>query len=129
MIGARGHLQDRLEANAQALRLAPGWPMAEIYYADALCRMKRPGEAWPHYAAGLGAAPNDSALIGLALQCLWDTQALEPRRDELNRLIERHPGSWLAYLGNDILRNGEKNRGVDPKYRPRGYDEGPKRER
>ena len=129
MIGARGHLQARLDANAEALRLAPDWPMAEVYYADALCRMQRPDQAWPHYVKGLDAAPNDSALIGLALQCLWDTKSLEPQREQLEALIQRHPGSWLAYLGNDILLNGDKNRGVDPKYRPRGYDEGPKGER
>ena len=37
-----------------------------------------------------------------------------------------HPGSWVEYLGKDILENGEEHNGVDPKYRPRGYNEGPK---
>ena len=41
-------------------------------------------------------------------------------------LPDAHEGSWLAYLAIDTLQNHEKNKGVDPKYRPRGYNEGPK---
>jgi protein O-mannosyl-transferase len=29
-------------------------------------------------------------------------------------------------LGVDTVDNGEKHQGVDPKYRPRSYNEGPK---
>ncbi len=38
-----------------------------------------------------------------------------------------HPGSWYAYLVEDILLHGKENKGVDPKYRPRSYNEGPKK--
>jgi hypothetical protein len=42
-------------------------------------------------------------------------------------MAAKHPGSWLAYLAYDILENGEEYKGVQPKYRPRGYNEGPKK--
>ena len=49
------------------------------------------------------------------------------RAEELVRAIAaKHPDSWISYLANDTLANSETNKGVDPKYRPRGYNEGPK---
>ena len=47
-------------------------------------------------------------------------------RSELLALGDKHPSSWLDYLGRDTLEHGDENHGVDPKYRPRGYNEGPK---
>ncbi|HEU4406611.1 MAG TPA: tetratricopeptide repeat protein [Polyangiaceae bacterium] len=152
MWGARGRLDIRLESNRRALELAPEWPMAHVYLGDTLCRMKRPLEAWPHYAQGFKMAQNDPNLLALGLQCLWDevvpapepkpdqprpepgqkpeppatTRALLRYEDELRQMADERPGSWLAYLVHDVLANGEKNNGVDPKYRPRGYNEGPK---
>lgn len=131
MQGARGNLEIRLESNRVALGLAPDWPMASIYLGDTLCRLHRPFEAWPYFAHGFGLASNDSNLIALGLQCLWDEKALAEDssiRPELRALGDEHPGSWLAYLGTDIVNNGEAYHGVDPKYRPRGYNEGPKGE-
>jgi hypothetical protein len=131
MQGARGNLEIRLEANRVALDLAPDWPMANIYMGDTLCRLHRPVEGWPHYAHGFDLAPNDSNLIALGVQCLWDEKALgedSPVRAELQALGNQHPGSWLSYIANDIVANGETYHGVDPKYRPRGYNEGPKSE-
>lgn len=128
MVGAhQNDLPKRLELNAEAARLAPEWPMAHVYYGDTLCRMNRADEAWPHYVRGFRLAPGDPNLIALALQCLWDKKAIEPRRQELLDLAGEHRGSWLAYLAQDIVYNGEAHKGVDPKYRPRGYDEGPKK--
>jgi len=126
MWGARGRLDIRLHSNRRALALAPKWPMAHIYLGDTLCRLHRPEEAWPHYKRGFELAPGDPNLIALALQCMWDEASLEKHRDELTLLADDHPGSWLAYLAHDTLRNGEKHQGVDPQYRPRGYNEGPK---
>jgi hypothetical protein len=129
MKGARGDLQSRLEANRIALQLAPDWPMASVYLGDTLCRMHRAPEAWPYYAKGFDLGPNDQGLIALGLQCLWDEQMLLPEsnlRIELPALGAKNPGSWLDFLQRDIIDNGEKNAGVDPKYRPRGYNEGPK---
>jgi protein O-mannosyl-transferase len=126
MWGARGRLDIRLHSNRDALRLAPKWPMAHIYLGDTLCRLHRAKEAWPHYKNGFELAPGDPNLIALALQCLWDESELENHRDELTALADKNQGSWLAYLAHDTLNNGEKNEGVDPKYRPRGYNEGPK---
>jgi len=131
MQGARGNLTIRLEANQQALALAPEWPMANIYLGDTLCRLHRADEAWPYYARGFELAPGDSNLIALAIQCLWDEKVLTSDlqvRAELQDLGDKHPGSWLAYLASDVLNNGESYGGVDPKYRPRGYNEGPKSE-
>jgi hypothetical protein len=129
MKGARGDLESRLAANRIALDLAPKWPMASIYLGDTLCRMHRAPEAWPHYARGFELAPNDVNLIALAIQCLWDEKMLEPEseaRHELDVLKDEHPTSWLEYLARDVLEHGSEHSGVDPKYRPRGYNEGPK---
>jgi hypothetical protein len=51
-----------------------------------------------------------------------------PARDELQELADQYSGSWLKYLVDDIMENGEKDHGVNPKYRPRGYNEGPKKD-
>ncbi|HEX3777957.1 MAG TPA: tetratricopeptide repeat protein [Polyangiaceae bacterium] len=126
MLGARGELDERLKINAVAMQLAPKWPMAHIYYGDTLCRLHRAEEAWPHYVAGFELAPNDLNLIALALQCAWDEKAIDTHKDELLALSDAHPGSWLAYLASDIVYNGAANGGVQKKYRPRAYDEGPK---
>lgn len=127
MLGARQRLPERLAEGAHAIRLAPKWPMAHIYQGDTLCRMDRPDEAWHHYRDGFELGPNEQNLIALALQCLWDKKRIEPHRDELQAMAAKHPGSWLAYLAYDILENGEEYKGVQPKYRPRGYNEGPKK--
>jgi hypothetical protein len=131
MLGARGDLEGRLLANEVALRLAPEWPMANVYEGDTLCRLHRADEAVPHYVRGFRLGSNDLSLIALALQCLWDEKELEddsPARGELQDLGDEYPGSWLKYLVDDILANGEEYKGVNPKYRPRGYNEGPKKE-
>ncbi len=126
MLGARGELNERLKLNGIAMQLAPNWPMAHIYYGDTLCRLKRAEEGWPHYVAGFELAPNDLNLIALALQCAWDEKIIDAHKDELLAMSDAHPGSWLAYLASDIVYNGEQNQGVQKKYRPRAYDEGPK---
>lgn len=127
MVGAHlGDLPKRLAINGRAIELAPKWPMAHIYYGDTLCRMNKPDQAWPHYARGFDLAPNDPNLISLALQCLWDHHAIERHRDALLKLAGEHPGSWIAYLGTEIVYRGKEHGGVEKKYRPRGYDEGPK---
>jgi hypothetical protein len=126
MKGARGDLTTRLAESQIAMDLAPKWTMAHIYTGDTLCRLHRPDEAWTHYRDGFELGPNDLGLIALALQCLYDEKALFPHEDELRALAAEHDGSWLAYLANDTLTNCEKNKGVDPKHRPRGYNEGPK---
>jgi hypothetical protein len=129
MKGARGDLETRLASNRIALELAPQWPMASVYLGDTLCRLHRAPEAWPHYLRGFELASNDVNLVALALQCLWDEKMLEPDspvRTELDAMKSNHPGSWVEYLGRDILEHGEEHKGVDPKYRPRGYNEGPK---
>jgi hypothetical protein len=115
-----------LVENQKAMQLAPTWPMAHIYYADTLCRLHRAEEAWPHYVDGFLLGTNQQALIALALQCLWDEKAIEPHQAELEKMSEEHKGSWLAYLATDIINNGEKHNGVDPQYRPRSYNGGPR---
>jgi len=129
MKGARGDLEERLAANGKALELAPQWPMASVYYGDTLCRLHRAPEAWPHYARGFELAPNDVNLIALGVQCLWDERLLTEGsnvRTELDALKDKHPGSWLDFIAKDVFEHGEEHNGVDPKYRPRGYNEGPK---
>jgi hypothetical protein len=131
MLGARGDLPGRLESNTVALGLAPQWPMASVYMGDTLCRMHRGPEALPHYLNGFTLGPNEMSLIALGMQCLWDEQQLvddAPARAELQEAADRFPGSWLKYIVDDTLSNGTEYKGVNPKYRPRGYNEGPKKD-
>lgn len=140
MLGARGQLKERLHYNDIARKLAPDWAMGHIYYGDTLCRLAGTGappadkrlaaaeRALPHYLKGFALAPNDPNLISLALQCMWEEKLVLPHRQALSDLADAHPGSWLAFLVSDTLENGEKNAGVQKKYRPRSYDEGPKGE-
>ncbi|HXN32689.1 MAG TPA: tetratricopeptide repeat protein [Polyangiaceae bacterium] len=131
MLGARGDLEGRLVSNGAALGLAPGWPMANVYEGDTLCRLHRGEEALPHYLRGFSLGSNDMNLIALGLQCLWDEHQLDEdssARTELQTLADQYPGSWLKYLVDDTLSNGDENHGVSPKYRPRGYNEGPKKD-
>lgn len=128
MKGARNDLATRLTESQIAAELAPKWAMAHVYTGDTLCRMKYPDRAWPHYKKGFEIGPNELSLIALALQCLYDEGKLGDYDTELRALAEAHPGSWIAYLAVDTLDNKDKNKGVDPKYRPRGYNEGPKDE-
>jgi len=126
MWGARGHLDTRLSESQVAVALAPRWAMAHIYLGDTLCRLHRPDEAWPHYIDGFKLADNDPNLISLALQCLWDEGAFKRHEEELLTLAEEHPDSWLDFLSKDLSSSGTEHGGVNPKYRPRGYNEGPK---
>jgi hypothetical protein len=131
MVGARGNLEKRLASNEVALELAPEWAMASVYLGDTLCRLHRPKEAVPHYVQGFSLGPSDMSLIALGLQCLWDEHELEedsPVRGELQDVADKYPGSWLKYLVDDTFANGEEYKGVNPKYRPRGYNEGPKKD-
>jgi hypothetical protein len=131
MLGARGDLPGRLESNTVAFQLAPAWPMASVYLGDTLCRMHRAPEALPHYVNGFSLGPNEMSLIALGLQCLWDEKQLgedSVARTQLQEAADRFPGSWLKYLVDDTLSNGDEYKGVNPKYRPRGYNEGPKKD-
>lgn len=128
MAGARGMMDVRLAESHIARNLAPKWAMAHIYTGDTLCRMGRVEESWPYYKQGFELGPNDKGLISLALQCLWDTKQLQPHAAELTQLSADHPGSWLAYLADDTLKNGDKQGGVQRDSRPRGYNEGAKTE-
>jgi hypothetical protein len=126
MWGARGHLDTRLEESAIAVDLAPKWPMAHIYLGDTLCRLHRAEEAWPHYVQGFKLADNDPNLISLAIQCMWEEGAFHAHESELLALADERPDTWLDYLVKDVSNHGTEHGGVDPKYRPRGYNEGPK---
>ncbi len=131
MLGARGDLEKRLTSNAVALRLAPRWPMASVYMGDTLCRLHRAAEAMPHYVRGFSLGPNDMNLVALGLQCLWDEHEIDddsPSRAELQEAADKYPGSWFKYLVDDTFANGDEYKGVNPKYRPRGYNEGPKKD-
>lgn len=126
MLGARGFTEARLEHTRRALELAPQWPMAAAYYADALCRDRRADEAWPYYRQSFERGPNEAHLIALGLQCLWDEGRVSPLGVELEALAAEHPGTWLEFLVGDLLANGHQHGGVQPRYRPRAYDEGPR---
>jgi hypothetical protein len=100
--------------------------MAHIYTGDTLCRLHRAGDAWPHYEKGFDLGANESSLIALALQCLHDEGHLTEHEYDLRGLADKHPNTWLSFLVHDTLQNADQNKGVDPAYRPRNYNEGPK---
>jgi hypothetical protein len=136
MLGARGKLEERLRFGDRAIELAPRWAMAHVYRGDTLCRLKKEKgwtgpelaeRAWPSYKRGFSLSPNDSNLIALGLQCLFSEGAFKTLKPRLEKLGSEHPGSWIEYLVRDVIDNGESNAGVAPKYRPRGYNEGPKK--
>jgi hypothetical protein len=126
MLGARGHREARLKVGSRALQIAPNWPMAQVYHADALCRLRHSDQAWPYYVRGWTLAPDNKSLVALGLQCLWETGQFEQHRAKLRRLADAHPDTWLAYLIVDVLRHGKDQGGVAPKDRPRAYNQGPK---
>jgi len=128
MLGTRNRMEERLKEGAVAQQLAPKWPMAHVYQGDTFCRMKRYDEAFPHYVHGFQLGPNEPNLIALGLQCLWDGKQIKPHEAELEKIAEQADDrSWLNYLVSDIINNGDKYNGIQPKYRPRGYNEGPKK--
>ena len=128
MLGTRNRMDERLHEGAIAQRLAPQWPMAHVYQGDTLCRMKRYDEAFTEYLRGFKLGPNEPNLIALGLQCLWDGKQIKNHEVELIQLADQaDERSWLNYLVTDIVNNGDKYAGVQPKYRPRGYNEGPKK--
>jgi hypothetical protein len=105
--------------------------MANVYLGDTLCRLHRAPDALPHYVRGFSLGPNDMNLIALGLQCLWDEKQLgedSGARRDLQTAADGFPDSWFKYLVDDIVANGDEYHGVNPKYRPRGYNEGPKKD-
>lgn len=112
MLGARQRWDERLVESQMAIELAPDWAMAHVYTGDTLCRMGRVPESWPYYKTGFDKGPNDKSLIVLGLQCMWDTKILKEHEQELRKLADDHPGSWIAYLAIDTLDNGDKQGGV-----------------
>jgi hypothetical protein len=119
MIGARGDLATRLAENEEALRLAPNWPMANVYEGDVLCRLRHTREAVPHFLRGFSLAPDDEHLVAAGLQSLWDAHQLDVDsavRGDLQDLANQHPGSWLGFLVRDTLENAQQRNGVDRKY-------------
>jgi hypothetical protein len=78
--------------------------------------------------------PQDPNLIALGLQCLWDEDRIRSKDTEAARELtavgDKYYGSWLKFLVDDTLANGDSYtpKGVNPKYRPRGYNEGPKKD-
>lgn len=136
MQGARGRMDIREESNKVALELAPEWPMAHVYLGDAICRQHRPLDAWPHYETGFVMAKDDPNLLALGIQCLWDEEvddgeggrmkAFRKYEAQLLEMGDKHPGSWLAYHVRDVAEHGDEHNGIDPKYRPAGYNEGVK---
>jgi len=126
MLGARQRMDERLIEGAIAIRLAPNWAMAHVYQGDTLCRMGRHAEALPFYLRGMDLGPNEPNLIALGLQCLWDAKSFRPFAEHFLAVADAHPGSWVAFLVEDLVNNGDQHAGVQPQYRPRGYNEGPK---
>ena len=53
-------------------------------------------------------------------------RAFRKYETELLAMADKYPGSWLAYHVHDMVEHGDEHHGIDPKYRPAGYNEGAK---
>lgn len=122
MVGARGDERARLRHSLEAVRLAPEWPMGQVYLGDVYCRLGDIESAWPHYAKGFSDSPNSRTLIALGLQCLWEKEGFKAHRSALLNLAAAHPDTWLDYLVTELVVHGHKHGGVPKKYRPRKYN-------
>jgi protein O-mannosyl-transferase len=132
MLGTRRRMDERIAAGTIAYQLEPTWAMASVYLGDAYCRSSRAPQAVEHYKRGFALGHEDISLLALGLQCLWDEKLLTQNSDLMKELQEesgKFVGSWYAYLVADMHYNGDKNGGVEPKHRPRGYNEGPREEK
>ena len=130
MKGARGDLEERRAANAGRAR-------ARAAVAD--------GEHLPRRHA-VPLASRARGLAALRARLRARAQRREPHRarapvpvgredaparhadPEGARRDEEQPSRLVGRVSSaeDILEHGEEHNGVDPKYRPRGYNEGPK---
>lgn len=125
MVGARGDERGRLGHTLTAVRLAPEWPMGQIYLGDVYCRLGELESAWPHYVEGFSALPNSKVLTALGLQCLWERGGFTRHRSALLDLATAHPDTWLDYFVTELAVNGEAHDGIPQKYRPRKYNARP----
>jgi hypothetical protein len=128
-LAASVSMERSLALTRRSVELAPDWPMANVYLGDALCEMGRWREGWPYYAKGFALAPEGRDLVALGLQCLWKHGALHPDSQLWRPLLAAagaHRGTWMEWLVVDLHENGEKNAGVDRRYRAPAYSDGPK---
>ncbi len=127
MKGARGDLDTRLDESRIAMELAPKWAMAHVYTGDTLCRMHNAARGVGVLPRRLRPRPQRSEPDRAGAPVPLRREGAHPHEDELRahrRRSTRGRGSRTS--ATDTLANYEKNKGVDPKYRPRGYNEGPK---
>lgn len=123
MVGARGNLEGRIRYTEVAAKLAPNWPMGQVYLGDAYCRNKQFEKAYLHYRRGLDLAPKTKTLTALALQCMWETGIFEHHKRELQELAAGHPDTWLDYFVDELSQQERSGVGISLKYRPRRYNE------
>lgn len=122
MVGARGDERARLGHTLEAVKLAPDWPMGQVYLGDVYCRLGEIESAWPHYVSGFSALPNSKMLTALGLQCLWERGGFSRHRAALLNLAMAHPDTWLDYFVTELAVNGDVHNGIPEKYRPRKYN-------
>jgi hypothetical protein len=125
MLGARGqelrgmtHTQAqeaRLVENLRAAELAPDWDMALIYVGDTLCQLDRMDEAWTWYVKGFRAAPSNTGLMALALDCMSTKNALLGKEKEARAIAQepQYAGGWLKFMLEDTLRREHLCRDTD----------------
>jgi tetratricopeptide (TPR) repeat protein len=126
MLGARGDLKARERLTKRALALAGEWDMALVYMGDVLCRKRELEKARAYYMKGLKLARNNKSLTALALQCIWERGGYLAYHDDLTRLADEAPDTWLAYFLYELANHGEENQGIPARYRPLGYNRAPR---
>jgi hypothetical protein len=105
----------RLVENIRATELAPDWDMALVYVGDTLCQLDRMDEAWTWYVRGFRAAPANTGLMALALDCMSSKNALLRKETEARALATepQYAGSWLKFMIEDTLRREHLCRDTD----------------
>jgi tetratricopeptide (TPR) repeat protein len=101
-----GHLEDALDAYAQASSIAPDRPTAHTSAATALLRARRPAEALHHFDLALRLAPRDeAALLGRA-QSLAELGRRPEAADAFDALAEARAAGGVLADAVDAARRG-----------------------
>ncbi|MFO0981349.1 MAG: hypothetical protein U1E76_06270 [Planctomycetota bacterium] len=102
----RGQHAEATQHLAEALRIQPSYPLANICYAGELLRRKQPAAAMPFLDRALAASPRDAdALVnqGIALAMLGDVPAAAARFRRALEIDPEHDGA------KQNLRIAERN--------------------
>jgi len=106
-LGAAGRFDDAVEALQSFVRdepRAPVVPLAHGLMADAFVRLKRPGDAIPHYRVWLDANPSNAAGWSIFGRALASTDRTTEAADAFRRALQIDPNYTPAREGLREIR-------------------------